>query len=73
MSSWWGPVMVVVTGLTFGAALIALGTMVSSRWDRAVALKVCDGLPILQLEDGTTWLRVSGLRMYRVENWRELC
>jgi hypothetical protein len=34
------------------------------KWDHAKAIKVCDGLPIVQLEDGTMWLRY---------HWRYYC
>jgi hypothetical protein len=39
-----------------------------NKWDRAVAIGICGGLPLLRLEDGSVWLRVNGVRIYRVEN-----
>jgi hypothetical protein len=38
-----------------------------NKWDRAVAIKVCGNLPIVQGEDGTLWL-LRRWRAYRVEN-----
>ena len=42
------------------------------KWDHAKAIKVCDGLPIVQLEDGTMWLRYHW-RYYQVENAEKIC
>lgn len=47
---------------------VALGVLIAlpNKWDKAVAIKVCGGLPIVQREDGTVWLR-QGWRAYRVD------
>jgi hypothetical protein len=40
-----------------------------NKWDRAIAVRVCGGLAVLRLEDGTLWLVRGGWnRRYRVEN-----
>jgi hypothetical protein len=71
--------MVVASTWVFFAAVFAAGMamtmyMPANKWDRAVALGVCGGLPILRQEDGSLWLRVSGMRTYRIEgNWKEMC
>jgi hypothetical protein len=58
--------------LIFGIVIVSAiaGAIVStpSRWDRAVAIGVCGGLPILRQEDGSVWLRVNSVRAYKVEN-----
>ena len=41
---------------------------VPSDSDRVVVIGTCGGLPILQRSDGSTWLRVNGLRTYKVED-----
>ena len=43
------------------------------KWDTAIAIRVCGGLPIVRLEDGTMWLRASDYRAYRVLDLDELC
>jgi hypothetical protein len=40
----------------------------ASKWDRATVIGVCGGLPILRQENGTVWLRVSSMRVYRIED-----
>jgi len=53
----------------FVSMLVLLSTFsVPDKWDRAVALGVCGGIPILQLKDGSIWLRKNGFRTYRIEN-----
>jgi hypothetical protein len=74
-STWWSTVASFAGPVVFCAALVALGALFGSipdKWDKAVALKVCGGVTVVQLEDGTVWLR-GHWRAYRVENWRELC
>ena len=56
--------------LVFAGLLLVL--MMPDKWDRAVAIKVCGGLPIVKLEDGTTWLRYRW-RYYRVEDPTKIC
>lgn len=41
-------------------------------WSDARVLKVCDGLPIVQREDGTIWLR-DRWRAYRVDDPDKIC
>jgi hypothetical protein len=59
----------------FAVSLYVLITLPSgTKWDRAVAVGVCGGLPILRQEDGSLWLRVSSVRVYRIEgDWKEIC
>jgi hypothetical protein len=61
--------------LVFAVSLYVLITLPSgTKWDRAVAVGVCGGLPILRQEDGSLWLRVSSVRVYRIEgDWKEIC
>ena len=54
-----------------GAVLFSVGLYSlpsGNKWDRAVAIGTCGGLPIVRQEDGSTWLRVSSVRVYRVED-----
>lgn len=71
---WFGLVWVFFT-LVLAVSFYFLITFPSgSKWDRAVAVGVCGGLPILRQEDGSLWLRVSSVRTYRVEgDWKETC
>ena len=61
-----------------GAGLFAVGlySLIAlppgTKWDRAVAIGTCGGLPMVRLEDGSTWLRVSSVRVYRIEDVRAL-
>jgi hypothetical protein len=57
------------------AFALALGTLLAlpDKWDRAVVIGVCGGLPILRQENGTVWLRVNSTRAYRVENPDKFC
>jgi hypothetical protein len=68
----WGMALVssmVLFGIGFGALI-----SIPSKWDKATAIGVCDGLPVLRQVNGTIWLRVSTMRVYRIEGeWRELC
>lgn len=59
----------VVLGVSFAILIV-----IPDKWDKATVLKVCSGVPVLQLEDRTIWLR-GRWRAYRVEGekWRELC
>lgn len=50
----------------FAISLYVLIISPPNKWDKAVAIKVCGGLPIVQREDGTVWLR-QGWRAYRVD------
>jgi hypothetical protein len=56
--------------LVFAGLLLVL--MMPDKWDRAIAIKVCGGLPIVKLEDGSVWLRYRW-RYYRVEDWTKVC
>lgn len=49
-------------------ASMAVILAVPDKWDKATVIGACGGLPILRLNDGTVWLRVSGMRVYRIEN-----
>lgn len=62
-------------GTVLAVSLYVLATQPSgTKWDRAVAVGVCDGLPIIRLEDGSLWLRVSSVRVYRIDaDWKEIC
>lgn len=53
---------------------VAMAVLISlpDKWDKAVAIKVCGGLPIVRQENGSVWLRYHW-RAYRVENWEGLC
>ena len=54
----------------FAVSLYAIVALPSggTKWDRAIALGTCGGLPMVQLEDGSTWLRVGAGRVYRIED-----
>lgn len=58
-----------------GVSVGTLFTPSASKWDRATAIGICDGLAILRLEDGEVRLRVNSVRTYRIEaaNWQEIC
>jgi hypothetical protein len=58
--------------LIFGISVALLSSFVPNKWDRSVAIGTCGGLPILQQENGSLWLRVSSVRVYRVENLEKL-
>jgi hypothetical protein len=56
------------------ALMVVLALMLPSKWDKAVALKICrDGTPILRLQDGSIWARRNGFIAYRVENEEMVC
>jgi hypothetical protein len=66
----WGTLAWLGSMLLLAVSLFFLIT-VPDKWDRAVAIKVCSGLPILRQQDGSIWLR-HRWRAYRVENLQEL-
>jgi hypothetical protein len=69
VSGWPLAVWIVSIVTLLGAVLITITAVPpSSRWDGAVVLGTCGGLPLLQLKDGSTWLRVDSVRFYRVED-----
>ncbi len=51
---------------------LAVTILTPSKSDRVVVIGTCGGLPVLQDQDGQTWLRVNGLRRYRVEDPNKL-
>jgi hypothetical protein len=67
----WGTTAWFISMVAFGVAVGALIAL-PDKWDRAIALKVCGGMPVVQLEDGSIWLR-HRWRAYRVENLDKLC
>jgi hypothetical protein len=71
---WFGLVWVFFTFLLAVSLYALIASPSGTRWDRAVAVGVCDGLAVLRQEDGSLWLRVSGVRTYRIEgDWKEIC
>ena len=47
-----------------------------SKWTGAIAKKVCrDGSIVVELRDGSLWLRRSSVLAYRVEDnaWQQIC
>jgi hypothetical protein len=60
--------LIMSAGVVFGIAIVTM----PDKWDRAIAIKVCSGLPVVQREDGTIWLR-DRWRSYRVEDPGKLC
>ena len=69
----WTSVAWISSAALLGASIAVLIAVPGPR-DGAVAIGVCAGLPILRQEDGSVWLRVSGIRAYRIEDdWREIC
>lgn len=67
----WGTLAWFGSMLLLGVSLAVLFS-VPDKWDRAVAIKVCGDLPIVQREDGTIWL-LRRWRAYRVEDWKTIC
>lgn len=73
LSIGWSPLhtWTVVGALVWLVSIFALGGIIwaivsiPNKWDNAVALKVCSGLPVVQRQDGTIWLR-DRWRAYRV-------
>lgn len=63
----WTTVAWLASMALLGVALAVL-VAIPDKWDRAVVLGTCGGLPILQRQDGTIWLRVNSVRVYRVED-----
>jgi hypothetical protein len=60
--------------ISASALMVVLALMLPSKWDKAVALKICrDGTPILRLQDGSIWARRNGFIAYRVENEEMVC
>ena len=64
----WG--LFAVTLVVFAASMYVI--VKPDKWDRAVAIKMCDGLPVVKLADGSTWLRYCW-RYYRVEDVGKVC
>lgn len=60
---------IILAMFVFGVSIILL---IPNKWDHAVVIGVCGGLPILRDETGTIWLRVSSARVYRVEDMDKL-
>lgn len=69
MSCWMYPFWIGSTVLLAGSIYVLA---MPDKWDRAVAIKVCDGLPVVRLEDGTAWLRYRW-RYYLAEDWTRVC
>ena len=68
----WGTLAWFGSMFLFGVSLAVLIAL-PDKWDGAIALKVCGGLPIVQRQDGTIWVR-HRWQAYRVEKpWQELC
>jgi hypothetical protein len=60
-----------VANVALGASMALIFIVVFAapdKWDRATAIGVCGGLPVLRQENGTVWLRVSSMRAYRIED-----
>jgi hypothetical protein len=57
-----------------GVSVAVMVNAPTSKWDRAVAIGACGRFPVLRQGDGSIWLRVNGLRAYRVEgDWWKNC
>jgi hypothetical protein len=67
----WGTFAWFISMFVLGFSIAVL-VAVPDKWDRAIAIKVCGGLPVVQREDGTVWLR-HRWRAYRVDNPETLC
>ena len=62
-------------GTVFVVSMYVLATLPTgsgSKWDKAAAIGTCGGLPMLRLEDGSIWLRVSSVRVYKIEDVTKL-
>jgi hypothetical protein len=55
----------VILGVSVG---VTVNYAPANRFEHAVAIGSCGGLPMLRLEDGSVWLRVNSVRVYRVED-----
>ena len=59
--------------LLAGSLYIIAMSPSGDKWDRAIAVKVCGGLAIVRLENGTLWLVRGGWnRRYQIENLEKL-
>ena len=71
-------VWIVATWLSFIAMfavsmyVLTMAQSSGSKWEGAVVLGTCGGLPMLQRTDGTVWLRVNSVRVYRIEDPNKL-
>lgn len=67
----WGTLAWFGSMVLLGVSLAVL-TAMPGKWDHAIALGTCGGLAVLQRQDGTIWLRVNSVRLYRVEDQNKL-
>jgi hypothetical protein len=67
------PWVIMATTIVIGAigVFVSAAVMMPNKWDDARALGVCNGIPIVQRKDGSTWLRV-GWRAYRIDDVNKL-
>lgn len=66
-AAWLLLVWCVIVAMLIGSLAI-LATAPPNKWEDAVVRGTCGGLPLLQIKDGTVWLRVNGILFYRVED-----
>jgi hypothetical protein len=69
----WGSISWLGFMILLGVSISVL-IFVPDKWDRAIVIGMCGDRPVLQQENGSIWLRMNGLRAYRVEgDWKEIC
>lgn len=62
----------IIPAMAVLGASMAVILSIPDKWDHAVAIGTCGGLPILRQENGTVWMRVSSMRVYRIEDQDKL-